>query len=199
MGRVAISTKEQKIKFNASELNNLIQLLDKKKYGLVKKRLESKLQGSKKKSSIDGLPLSQRASEFRENRLKEPTPYELMFEEILKELGIKYEKEKIIYYDKVRAAGKSFFILDFYLPEYRVCIEIDGGYHYTDDIKKSDKLRTKILKKSNIWVIRFANETVEKHRDLTISTLKDRLEKYKGVTPDTVKFDGVIYKKRVKK
>lgn len=198
MGRVAISSREE-IKFTKNELNNIIQLLDNKKYSIVKKRLESKANGKSKKKPQDGLSIFDRAFQFKEKRIVNQTNSEVNFESILQELNMNYEKKKIVFYAKNGSDKKSFFLLDFYLPEYKCCIEIDGGYHKSKEVKESDSVRTKILKKEGIWVIRFANKTVDEYRELTIKTLNERLDSYKNVADDKIKFDGKVYKKRLKK
>ena len=50
------------------------------------------------------------------------------------------------------------FILDFYCPEIRLAIEMDGGQHITN--KEQDNMRTKELNRNSITVIRFTNDEV---------------------------------------
>lgn len=78
----------------------------------------------------------------------------------LKSDSLDYEFQKIFYYDS------SYFIADFYLPKYKIVIEVDGGYHNTTEQNILDENRTNILKsicgvKS---VIRFSNEDVNNKR-----------------------------------
>ena len=58
--------------------------------------------------------------------------------------------------------GKSFFIVDFYLKEYNVVVEIDGGYHDTPEQRSRDEKRTYWLKRINQVkdVVRVKNEEV---------------------------------------
>ncbi|MEK7512853.1 MAG: endonuclease domain-containing protein [Patescibacteria group bacterium] len=58
------------------------------------------------------------------------------------------------------SAGK--YILDFYCPELRLAIEIDGSQHI--DSPHDDK-RTEFLGKLNIFVLRFWNNDVLKNPD----------------------------------
>lgn len=100
------------------------------------------------------------AEGFREDLIKNKiTPAEKNFKFVLKSLKIKYEFQHIVF---VNEKGK-FFILDFYLPDYNVGIEIDGGYHFTHEQYLKDKERTRtILKFIKIRnIIRFKNEEVE--------------------------------------
>ena len=50
------------------------------------------------------------------------------------------------------------YILDFYCPEAKLCIELDGAAHYTVDGIKYDQLRSKYLYcKHGIKTLRFEN------------------------------------------
>ncbi|MFK7774530.1 MAG: endonuclease domain-containing protein [Saprospiraceae bacterium] len=51
-------------------------------------------------------------------------------------------------------------ILDFYCFKKKLGIELDGGYHETKTQQEADNLRTDILAKQNIKIIRFKNEEV---------------------------------------
>ncbi|MBU4342835.1 MAG: endonuclease domain-containing protein [Candidatus Omnitrophica bacterium] len=48
-------------------------------------------------------------------------------------------------------------ILDFYCPEHRLAIEVDGGQHYEDTNIKQDALRTKELCEYGIKMLRVNN------------------------------------------
>lgn len=74
---------------------------------------------------------------------------------------IKYEKEK--YFDTCKNINKLPF--DFYLPEYKICIEYDGELHYKSNdkfggierlnrSKKHDKIKTKWCKENDIKLLR---------------------------------------------
>ncbi len=52
------------------------------------------------------------------------------------------------------------YILDFYSPEIRLCIELDGGYHEERGQKVYDQDRNAFLESMNIVVLRFCNEEV---------------------------------------
>ena len=101
------------------------------------------------------------ANTARQTRLANPTQAEIACEAILKEIGVKYEKEHIIYY------ADRFAIFDFYV---RGCmdlhragataIEIDGKTH---NLQQSyDKQRDSYFEKSGIKTIRFTNNEILK-------------------------------------
>ncbi len=63
-----------------------------------------------------------------------------------------------------------FYVVDFYCHQLKLVIEIDGGIHDNDEVKKNDKEREATLKSLGLTVIRFKNEDVYKRP-------KDVLEK----------------------
>lgn len=50
------------------------------------------------------------------------------------------------------------FVLDFYCPEARLAVEIDGGIH--EEQVERDAARSEVLRQHRIRVIRFANDDV---------------------------------------
>ena len=67
----------------------------------------------------------------------------------------KYE----IRFQRQKAIGD--FIADFYCHKARLIIEIDGSQHYTEYGMGKDNLRTEILEKYNLKVIRFTNYQID--------------------------------------
>jgi very-short-patch-repair endonuclease len=54
----------------------------------------------------------------------------------------------------------SIYIADFYCHKLKLIIEIDGGYHFSEEQKKLDEERTKDLEFQGLKVIRFTNDEV---------------------------------------
>ena len=52
------------------------------------------------------------------------------------------------------------YILDFYCARIKLCIELDGGQHYTSEGMKKDAMRDKVLRESGIETIRFSDRDV---------------------------------------
>jgi very-short-patch-repair endonuclease len=52
------------------------------------------------------------------------------------------------------------FILDFYCPECRLAVELDGQGHFNSMMSEYDYRRSEYLKKLNIRVLRFENRLV---------------------------------------
>ena|ERR1051326_5488093 len=52
------------------------------------------------------------------------------------------------------------YILDFYCPQSKLNVELDGDYHYSEDGIEKDRIRDAFLQKLNIITLRFQNEDV---------------------------------------
>ena len=63
------------------------------------------------------------------------------------------------------------FILDFYCPAIRLCIELDGEDHYWQEGMERDKIKTEFLIKNNIHVIRFENRLVFEDAEFIIGSI----------------------------
>lgn len=86
-----------------------------------------------------------------ENKAK-ATDGELAMKDVLEKNRIQFEYQK-----PCLVFGKS-YIMDFFLPNYGVCIEVDGGYHDTQEQLIKDRERTNRLAMTGILVVRFTNE-----------------------------------------
>lgn len=52
------------------------------------------------------------------------------------------------------------YVLDFYCPSEKLCLELDGAGHFTDGGYEYDTERTEYLRNLNIKVIRFENKDI---------------------------------------
>jgi very-short-patch-repair endonuclease len=86
----------------------------------------------------------------KENR-REMTPAE-------KKLWYGFLKNAPVKFRKQRPAG--WYILDFYCPEKKLVIEVDGAQHYSKQGRDYDAIRTAYLESCGLEVIRFANKEV---------------------------------------
>lgn len=90
-------------------------------------------------------------STARQNR-QNPTEAEEKFWEMVRDnkIGFEFQRQKPI----------KNFILDFYIKEKSLGIEIDGGYHDNESDKARDEERTQVLNDLGVQVLRFTNEEV---------------------------------------
>ena len=110
--------------------------------------------------------------EFRQLQRKYPTPAELR---LWKEL----QNRQIEGYKFRRQHGFGPYIMDFYCPELRLCIEVDGDIHDTFVCIEKDKDRTFFLNENKINVIRYRNEEIINHIDDVLVSIKCRMNELK--------------------
>lgn len=71
---------------------------------------------------------------------------------ILRKLGISYVRQFPIY------TGVSTFYADIYIPKYKLVLEIDGGYHFTQTQKRKDGNRSAAIRRLGYHVYRLTNK-----------------------------------------
>ena len=64
------------------------------------------------------------------------------------------------------------YIVDFYVPSYKLVIEIDGDSHFSEEGKEYDKNRNAILQGYGLKIIRFTNDDVLHSFDGVCSVLQ---------------------------
>lgn len=89
------------------------------------------------------------------------TQAEIAMAAILTDLGWRFTTE----HPKYR------YIFDFYVPAYKLVIEVDGGYHNEPKQKMRDKRRDRFLVSRGLTVLRFTNEQVIEFPRKTRATL----------------------------
>ena len=68
------------------------------------------------------------------------------------------------------------YILDFYCPEAKLCIELDGAAHNTYSGAREDNIRTSFLNNKGIKVIRFENRLIWDNIDYVLEIIEQELE-----------------------
>ena len=115
--------------------------------------------------------LKKRAAEMRAN----PTEAENILWNALSEqkLGYKIRRQHIV----------SQYILDFAYHDCRLAIELDGGYHNTEDQQYDDAVRTKNLEALGWHVLRFTNDEVYNNLDEVLAKIKSAIESATATSP----------------
>jgi very-short-patch-repair endonuclease len=86
---------------------------------------------------------------------------------------------------KCQLDGKKFrrqhsigpYIVDFYCPECRVIVELDGAVHTSLLAAERDSRRSEFLRKFGVEILRFENEDVFKNREGVLEAIRDVLRK----------------------
>ena len=67
------------------------------------------------------------------------------------------------------------YILDFYCPKAKLCVELDGDAHFTPYGLEADAARTEYLNQLGIRVLRFENSVQKETPEMVILAIKDAL------------------------
>ncbi len=68
------------------------------------------------------------------------------------------------------------FVVDFYCPQSKLCIEVDGGTHYEEGHGDYDSARSEILESLGYKVIRFTNNDVKNNLNAVIDEIIRNIE-----------------------
>ena len=96
---------------------------------------------------------------------KAPTPEEEMMWEVLRDTKRQFR------FRRQHAVGR--FILDFYCPAKRLCIEVDGPIHERQ--RERDAERDAYLASAGIRVLRITNREVMGQMEATLKRVRDAL------------------------
>ena len=97
-------------------------------------------------------------------RHKETKAEKILWEELRnKKLGVKFRRQHPV----------DSFILDFYAPEIKLGIELDGSLHTGN--QEYDKLRTVYLNSNGIKIVRFWNLEIENNLLEVMRKIKDEI------------------------
>lgn len=72
------------------------------------------------------------------------------------------------------------YILDFYIPEYRLEIEIDGGQHYEDVQKEYDNCRTEKVATYGIQIMRFSDLDILNNIKGVCEAISEKIDEIKN-------------------
>ena len=79
--------------------------------------------------------------------------------------GFQFYRQKII----------GNYIADFYCPELKLVIEVDGGQHYSAEGGENDRIRDAYITGDGITVIRFSDRDVLKNLKAVLEEIWKRL------------------------
>lgn len=86
-------------------------------------------------------------------------------------------KNKKMFGFKVRRQyGIDNLVIDFYCPELKLAIEVDGDAHYYQDKIEMDKRKDQRLHEEGIQLIRLKNKDLEEDYESTVIYLEDKFK-----------------------
>lgn len=113
---------------------------------------------------------------FRKQLISRATKSELAFKKFLDNQMVAYQFQKIIWVSV--DCEQKFYIADFFFKRYNLIVELDGGYHYTDEQKRADDARTMHLRRSGYFVLRFDNSETDNSKAIYDSIVEFIKEKF---------------------
>lgn len=100
----------------------------------------------------------------RELRKSQTKQEEILWRNIRnRKLGVKFKRQYSI----------GGYVLDFYCPEIKLVIELDGKQHFEKENFLYDKERTEYLEVLDCKVLRFKNTEIEKNLGKVLSKIKE--------------------------
>lgn len=79
-----------------------------------------------------------------------------------KQLGVKFRRQH----------GIGHYIVDFYSPDSKLVIEVDGDSHYTNTAQQQDAQRDAYLRQLGLRVLRFTNQEINQNMAGVYETIK---------------------------
>jgi len=111
-----------------------------------------------------------RLKQFRKNLRNNLTPAEAKLWKVIQRSQLEGRK-----FRRQHSIGN--FIVDFYCPQEKLAIELDGQGHFTVSGSESDCKRDQYLKNLNITVLRFENKKVFENIELVLEEIKMNFDK----------------------
>lgn len=119
-------------------------------------------------------------------------PYNPLLKERARELRSKMTEAEVILWQHLRmrqVKGMKFlrqrpilnYIVDFYAPEARLVIEVDGGHHFEDETMEYDKTRDADLKGLGLKVLRFNNLEVLQNIEGVAERIEEEVKIVEGI------------------
>lgn len=67
------------------------------------------------------------------------------------------------------------YIVDFFCYSARLVIELDGSQHYTEEGEEYDSIRTEVLERYQLEVMRFLNSEVDQNFDYVCLAIEEKV------------------------
>ncbi|WP_414566352.1 MULTISPECIES: endonuclease domain-containing protein [unclassified Anabaena] len=75
-----------------------------------------------------------------------------------------------------RQYGVAQFVIDFYSPEIKLAIEVDGDSHFQEGAQEYDRERQQFIESASIIFLRFTNDDVHHNISAVCEVIKDKIQ-----------------------
>lgn len=84
------------------------------------------------------------------------------------------------------------FILDFWCPEHRLLVELDGGIHDRADVAAHDREREAWIRRYGVRILRFRNEEVLTNLETVLQTILSSISPLTPLPPQRPEERGTL-------
>jgi len=92
-------------------------------------------------------------------------------------------KRQMLGYKFRRQYGVDRYVVDFYCPQLRLAVEIDGETHFCGQAPEKDRRRQQYIESLGIRFLRFRNEDVLGNLSEVLETLRSKMQKMSSSSP----------------
>jgi len=92
----------------------------------------------------------------------------------------KLRRRQMMGYKFRRQFSVKQYVVDFYCPELKLAIELDGDSHFIGNAPEYDKKRQSDIESFGIEFLRFQNNEVYKNLDVVLTTIAERIKEKTG-------------------
>jgi very-short-patch-repair endonuclease len=111
-------------------------------------------------------PYNKTLTEYAQELRKNMTPEEKhLWYDFLKFLPMTVKRQYVV----------ENYILDFFIPDVNIAIELDGSQHYDTKKREEDRVRDKTILSMGIKVVRYPNTDINKNFDGVIVDLMKKI------------------------
>jgi very-short-patch-repair endonuclease len=100
-----------------------------------------------------------------------------------KKLWSKLKGSQLLGYKFRRQHGVEPFVVDFYCPDVKLVIEVDGATHITDEELTKDRMRQKAIEGLGLTVFRCTNRDVFDNLDGVLLAIAEKLQELNAKQP----------------
>ncbi len=79
-----------------------------------------------------------------------------------------------------RQFGIENYVIDFYCPELKLAIEVDGDSHFIGNAPADDIIRQKDIEEYGIIFLRFQNDEIYRNLNGVLFTIEEKIKKLEG-------------------
>ena len=101
-------------------------------------------------------------------------------------LWARLKSRQVLGYKFRRQYSVGAFVLDFYSPQLKLAIEVDGESHNSEAAREYDAERAKYLGRFDIRVIRFSNDDVYAFPDAVLERITRTIQGRESPAPATL-------------